>query len=169
MRVKLYSKSAARRLEIENSGYTRTGNKEVTAPLSDAHVVVQDDYSSIKRVILHRNDSDGEAQLIDGYVKAGVPENYRRGEIKHYSYSASRDEISVNGDTVVRSLVDELRVRRLFERVLVGQEIIDSHIHDDESFFETRKELVRSFDEEIQELQTKIEELQESTIEDYKP
>jgi hypothetical protein len=169
MRVKLYGKSAARRVELENSGYTRTGDREVTAPLSDAHVVVQDDDLSIKRVTLHRNDSDGEAQLIDGYVKAGVPENYRKGKIKQYTYRASRGEISVNGDTVIKSSVNELRVERLFERVLVEQEIIDSHIHDDESFYSARRELVRSFDEEIQELQTKIEELQESTIEDHKP
>lgn len=168
MKVTTHSEAEARRLELEYDNCTRTGNHKVTAPFSDVSELIADDKVSIRRVILYRNNSDDESRLIDEYVMAGVPDAYRHGVVKQVQFYQRRHEIRTDEKDILKASVDKLKVHRLFETVLVEQEILAQHQYDTETFADARDALLRELDNEIAERKEKKEEIQDATLDQYK-
>lgn len=165
MKVTVNSSTQARRLELD--GYGRTGTTEITTPLSNLRPILGRDDVEVEQVELHRRGGNKEADIIDEYVMAEVPDRNYSGEIKERYFKTARTHQLLKNDllraktrTILEASEDKLVVKRRFKQALLEDAPITEDVTDDVSFRKKQATVESKIDEKIGDLQQKINRLE---------
>lgn len=168
MLVQVMDSTEARRLQLD--GYSRQGNKAVEAQYSDLESILDRDDVKVKKVSLHRRNGDDEASVIDCLIQS------YSGEVE-YAYVST--PYSQPGDFGVQTRMlfkiteDKLTVRRSIEEFFAAVENEGKDLPlrqtSPEEFDEMKQEAIGELREQIAEREKKIDEIEETALDDLIP
>lgn len=160
MLVELHSKIEAKRLEL--NGFRRIGAESVEAELNQLDDLLDRDDVTVDKVVLDRSNSGDEAQIIDDYILAGVPDRNRKGEVVETHFKAAFRDVGfkTRERKILEAEEDTLRVFRRFREAIHDGPLSEDQ-YDREGFEDVRDKLSQRADEQIAEHQQSVENLRE--------
>jgi hypothetical protein len=166
--IELERKIEARRLQ--NDGYPRTGKKSVEANFNELQELFQRDDITVNKVVIHRENGDTEAEIIDQFIqeydggKYKAVKRLKTGGAKP-SDSEGYQKVSKIEHKVFRLKEDKMKIYSQFENILFNQafERVEAT---EEEFKEKKQEYIDKYEEKIEGLKNNLEKLKDRTFKD---
>lgn len=166
MLVEFNNSAEARRAQLD--GYERTGDKSIEADVSDLDSLLDRDDVSVNKVVLHRNNGDAEATVIDREIQ----NHYGDVEYKYVIAKTYKDGgLDARSKTLFDVGENKIKINDQFSDVVSGDYTLlqdpDDFQEQVDRVIENKQETIQSYREKIEELEDDIDELNSMTPEEF--